>query len=305
MNLILPFDSLGEENLPLALSDRVSYEPEALLQPVVEIANKQVVHIREVKPVVADVEVLLQLNGVVHRLDGFGFLHVLTAEDEKAHLVVAPIKAVPDLGDLAFEDTPEGEGHRPVGELLYADILPFLETIGIAVFEDLVNLFAPRGGRDACDIPKERFFGLLALFHGSGDLDADGTVVPALEVGPVTVNKAVELAPEKGREGDLRVAFKKAGSERTGCCHILCHILEGLELDVLPPAEAGGFLDADASCRTGYGLTGALQIGDAPPIDVPGSIEVPVMVQSAYRTCPLTFSQCQRIVLVSTLAEPG
>lgn len=71
MNLILPFDSLGEENLPLALSDRVADNPEALLQLVVEIAYEQIVHIREVEPVIADVEVLLQLNGVVHRLDGF------------------------------------------------------------------------------------------------------------------------------------------------------------------------------------------------------------------------------------------
>lgn len=72
MNLSLPLDSLGEENFPLALGDRVADNPEALLQPVVEIAYEQIVHIREVEPVIADVEVLLQLDGVVHRLDGFG-----------------------------------------------------------------------------------------------------------------------------------------------------------------------------------------------------------------------------------------
>ena len=55
-------------------------------------------------------------------------------------------------------------------------------------------------------------------------------------------------------------------------------------LDILPPAKAGGFLDASASACSRYaraGLTNAFQFSDAPPKDVLRRVSVPAVDRPA------------------------
>ena len=81
---------------------------------------------------------------------------------------------------------------------------------------------------------------------------------------------------------------------------------DGAVVDILPPAEAGGFLDASASACSRYaraGLTNALQFGDAPPKDVLCRVFVPVVDRPAPRANPLAVGERQRVVLISAVAE--
>lgn len=211
--MILAANGLQVEGLPLVLCDGITDEPGTLLQPVIEIADEKVVYVGQIQSVITDVLILLQLERIVHRLNGFGPVQVFPGEDIESHLVKAPVESIPDLGDFAFQNAPHGKRHGPVGELLYADVLAFLETVSIAVLQDLLHLFVPGGRGDSCNVLQELFFGFLALFHGAGDLDADGAAVLALEVRAVPVHEAVELAAQQSRERDLSVLLEETSAE--------------------------------------------------------------------------------------------
>ena len=205
-----------EECLPLLPGDGVARQAVARPDAVVEVAHEKVVHIGDVKTVVTDVLVLLERDGVVHRPDGLGFREVLAAEHEKTHLFEEAVEAASRLVDLALEDAPHGKGHRPVVELPRPDEAPATEAVGVAAFEDGLQLVVSpaAGGGEAGDVLEEGLLRLAALLHGTGDLDADGAPVGGLEVGPIAVDKGGEVIPQDGLEGDLGVLLEETGSER-------------------------------------------------------------------------------------------
>lgn len=121
--LLLAADGFEEEGAALVLGEAVAGEAGGGGQAVVEVADEEVVDVGDEEVVVADVVVLLEADGVVHRLEGLAFGEVVLAEDEQAQAVPVAVEAAGGLGDLAFQDTAHGEGHPPVRELTDANVL--------------------------------------------------------------------------------------------------------------------------------------------------------------------------------------
>ena len=102
--MVLPKNSLLIKRLSLVLGNSVSQQTGTLLEPVVEVADEKVVDVGDIETVIPEILVLLEADGVVHRLDGVVLSQVLLAENEQAHAVPMAVKAARHLGHLAFQD---------------------------------------------------------------------------------------------------------------------------------------------------------------------------------------------------------
>ena len=109
-----PPDGFGVEVFALCLGDGIAEEAGAASEAVGEVADKEVVDVSQIEPVVPDILMFLQGEGVIHGHDGIGQVEVFTAENVKTHLVEMAVETVSDFCDFAFEDAPERQGHRPV-----------------------------------------------------------------------------------------------------------------------------------------------------------------------------------------------
>ena len=194
----------------LVLGDAVTLEAGGGRQTVVQIADEELIDIGDIQAVVLEVLVLLEADGVVHRLDGGTLVEVVFAEDEQAHAVEVPVESARDLGDFAFQDPAHRKGHLPVWHLLDTHVLAGAETIGVAALEDTVEVLLGERPGEAGDVLEERQAGGLALLHRPRHLDPELVAAGRLQVRPVQVHEPVEIVPENGGQLDLRVLLEEA-----------------------------------------------------------------------------------------------